>query len=68
MELAMNQPAELSLEQQFSLRSFETQVERMSREQAQHFLIKLYEQMMLRETMYKHFLKQQWGIEAGPQF
>jgi hypothetical protein len=64
----MNQPIELSLEQQFSLRSFETQVERMSHEQAQHFLIKLYEQMMLRETMYKHFLKHQWGIEAGPQF
>ncbi|MBD1870448.1 NblA/ycf18 family protein [Oculatella sp. FACHB-28] len=64
----MNQPIELSLEQQFSLRSFETQVERMSREQAQQFLIKLYEQMMLRETMYKQFLKHQWGIEAGPQF
>jgi hypothetical protein len=62
----MNQPIELTLEQQFSLRSFETQVERMSREQAQHFLIKLYEQMMLRETMYKHFLKHQWGIESGP--
>lgn len=64
----MDQNIELSLEQQFSLRSFETQVERMSREQAQHFLIKLYEQMMLRETMYKHFLKHQWGIESGPQF
>jgi outer membrane lipopolysaccharide assembly protein LptE/RlpB len=63
----MNQPVELSLEQQFSLRSFETQVERMSREQAQQFLVKLYEQMMLRETMYKHFLKHQWGIESGPQ-
>lgn len=63
----MSQPVELTLEQQFSLRSFETQVERMSREQAQHFLIQLYEQMMLRETMYKHFLKHQWGIEYGPQ-
>ncbi|NEQ28767.1 MAG: NblA-related protein, partial [Microcoleus sp. SIO2G3] len=30
----MNQPVELTLEQQFSLRSFETQVECMSREQA----------------------------------
>ncbi|NJL21796.1 MAG: NblA-related protein [Leptolyngbyaceae cyanobacterium SM1_3_5] len=64
----MNQPVELTLEQQFSLRSFETQVERMSREQAQEFLVKLYEQMMMRETMYKHFLKHQWGIESGPQF
>lgn len=60
----MNQPAQLTLEQQFSLRSFETQVERMSREQAQEFLVKLYEQMMLRESMYKHFIKQEWGIES----
>lgn len=64
----MNSPVELTLEQQFSLRSFEAQVERMSREQAQHFLVKLYEQQMIRETMYKHFLKHQWGIEPGPQF
>ena len=38
----------------------------MSREQAQEFLIKLYEQMMLRETMYRHFLKHQWGLEPNP--
>ncbi|MBW4657592.1 MAG: NblA/ycf18 family protein [Drouetiella hepatica Uher 2000/2452] len=63
----MNQPIELSLEQQFSLRSFESQVEHMSREQAQHFLVQLYEQMMLKETMYRHFLKHQWGIETGSQ-
>ncbi len=62
----MDQQMDLSLEQQFSLRSFETQVEHMSREQAQHFLVKLYEQMMLKETMYQHFLKHQWGIESGP--
>jgi hypothetical protein len=68
LELAMNQPIELSLEQQFSIRSFETQVQKMSREQAQDFLVKLYEQMMLRETMYKHFLKHEWGLEPGPQF
>lgn len=63
----MNQPVELTLEQQFSIRSFETQVQKMSREQAQDFLVKLYEQMVLRENMYKHFLKYQWGLEPGPQ-
>jgi Phycobilisome degradation protein nblA len=67
LELDMDQTMGLSLEQQFSLRSFETQVERMSHEQAQDFLVKLYEQMMLRETMYKHFLKHEWGIESGPR-
>lgn len=61
----MNQPTQLTLEQQFNLKSFETQVARMSREQAQQFLLKLYEQMMLKETMYKHFLKHQWGLEPG---
>lgn len=53
---------ELSLEQQFNIRSFETQVRQMSREQAQEFLLKMYEQMIVRENMYKHFLKHQWGI------
>ncbi|HEY9897195.1 MAG TPA: NblA/ycf18 family protein [Candidatus Sericytochromatia bacterium] len=64
----MSQPVDLSLEQQFSIRSFESQVQNMSREQAQDFLVKLYEQMVMRENMYKHFLKQQWGLESGPQF
>jgi hypothetical protein len=39
----------------------------MSREQAQQFLVKLYEQMMMRETMYKSFLKHEWGIGPNPQ-
>lgn len=64
----MYQPLELSLEQQFSLRSFESQVRQMSQEQAQEFLVKLYEQMMMREATYKHLLKHQWGLEPGPQF
>lgn len=57
-----NEAVGLSLEQQFSIRSFEAQVEKMSLEQAQEFLVKLYEQMMIRETMYKYFLKKEWGI------
>ncbi|HEY9701756.1 MAG TPA: NblA/ycf18 family protein [Allocoleopsis sp.] len=56
---------ELSLEQQFSIRSFETQVERMSHEQAQQFLVDLYKQMMVREATYKQLLKHQWGIESN---
>jgi hypothetical protein len=61
----MSQSIELSLEQKFSLRSFQTQVSQMSREQAQEFLVQLYEQMMLRETMYRHFLRQEWGLEPN---
>jgi hypothetical protein len=67
LESTMSQSMNLSLEQQFSLRSFENQVERMSREQAQDFLIQLYEQMIVRENMYKHFLKHQWGLEPSSQ-
>ncbi|MGF1457853.1 MAG: NblA/ycf18 family protein [Leptolyngbyaceae cyanobacterium] len=61
----MNEDTQLTLEQKFSLRSFETQVDKMSREQAQEFLVKLYEQMMMRETMYKKFLKHEWGIDSA---
>jgi hypothetical protein len=66
----MSESCNLSLEQQFNLRSFETQVQKMSHEQAQEFLIKLYEQMMVRENLYKEFLKHQWGmgIEDSPSF
>jgi Phycobilisome degradation protein nblA len=67
-ELVMNQPIELSLEQQFSIRSFETQVQNMSHEQAQNFLVQLYKQMMMREATYKHLLKHQWGLEPSPRF
>ena len=62
----MSQPIELSLEQKFNIRSFETQVQQMSHEQAQEFLIKLYEQMIVRENMYKEFIKHQWGLEPSP--
>ena len=62
----MSQPLELSLEQQFSIRSFQNQVQQMSQEQAQEFLIKLYEQMMVRENMYKSFIKHQWGLDSHP--
>jgi hypothetical protein len=61
----MNLPIELSLEQEFSLRSFADQVQHMSREQAQKFLIVLYQQMIIRETMYQDFLKHEWNIDSG---
>lgn len=40
----------LNIEQQFSIASFKAQVAQMSHEQAQDFLIKLYEQMIVKET------------------
>ena len=61
----MSQPMKLTLEQQFTIRSFETQVQKMSREQAQEFLVQLYRQMMVKENMYKDFIKNQWGLEPN---
>ena len=59
----MNQPIELSLEQQFSIRSFADQVQHMSREQAQEFLLMLYQQMMMKDMMYQHFLKHECKLD-----
>ena len=62
----MSQPTKLSLEQQFSIRSFRIQVQEMSREQAQNLLIELYKQMIVRENMYNALLKHQWGLGDNP--
>ena len=64
----MNQPLKLSLEQEFSLRSFGAQVQHMSREQAQDFLLKLYEQMMIQKTTYQQLLKHEWKLEQDSPF
>jgi Phycobilisome degradation protein nblA len=63
----MSKSFDLSLEQQFSIRSFEHQVRDMSREQSQEFLVNLYRQMMLQENSYKNLLKHQWGMEEPGQ-
>ncbi len=63
----MSNSMELSLEQKFNIRSFETQVKGMSHEQAQDFLIKLYEQMLIKDNMYQNFIRHQWGIDSPPR-
>ncbi len=60
----MNQPITLSLEKEFSLRTFADQVQQMSREQAQEFLLMLYKQMIIRETIYQELLKHQWELDS----
>ncbi|MDJ0735625.1 MAG: NblA/ycf18 family protein [Nostocaceae cyanobacterium] len=62
----MNQPIKLSLEQQFNIRSFASQVQHMSHEQAKDFLVKLYEQMVVQDATYKELLKHQWGLDSDP--
>lgn len=55
---------DLSLEQQFNIRSFECQVRDMNLPQAQNFLVEMYRQMLLQENSYKTLLKHQWGIDT----
>ena len=66
----MNQSTVLTLEQEFSLRRFADQVQEMSREQAQEFLIEQYRLMMVQEKMYQDLLKHEWqsdiaSLQAG---
>jgi hypothetical protein len=63
----MSKSFDLSLEQQFNIRSFEHQVRDMSREQAQEFLVNMYRQMILQENSYRTLLKQQWGMDEPAQ-
>ncbi|HYX14260.1 MAG TPA: NblA/ycf18 family protein [Nostoc sp.] len=62
----MNQPIKLSLEQEFSLRTFSDQVQQMSREQAQEFSLMLYKQMIIREATYQELLKHHWELDSDP--
>lgn len=63
-----SQPVELSLEQQFSLQSFKTQVAKMSETQSKEFLCNLYEQMLVREAFYKNLVKYEWGLAPNPEY
>ena len=58
----MNQAKNLSLSEEFQLEKFFDLVQRMSREQARKFLIELHRQMMMKDKMYRHFIKQEWNI------
>lgn len=59
----MNDAHQLSLEQEFNQRLFVDQVEQMSHEQAQEFLVYLHKEMMVRENLYREILKDAWGLE-----
>lgn len=62
----MNDANSLSLEQEFSIKSFESTVSRMDLEQAQQCLVQLYRDAMQREENYKTLLKHHWGLGEPP--
>ena len=53
----MNLPAQLSLEQQFKLQILKQQVQELSQEEAQEYLLEMFRQMMVKDNMFKHLLK-----------
>jgi hypothetical protein len=60
----MDQAIELTVEQEFNLRCFADQVQQMSREQAQAFLVEQHRLMMLQKTMYQQILKHEWKLDS----
>ena len=53
----MNRSAQLTLEQQFKLRILSQQVQDLSHEQAQEYLIEMFRQLMVKDNLVKHLLK-----------
>ncbi|MBO3463534.1 NblA/ycf18 family protein [Aetokthonos hydrillicola Thurmond2011] len=49
---------ELTLEQQFRLQALKDQVRSLSQEEAQEFLVEVLRQMMVKDNMLKHLIKQ----------
>lgn len=59
----MDREVELTLAQEFSLRIFADQVNQMSLEQAQEFLVEQYRLMMVQKVVFQELLKQEWKLD-----
>jgi hypothetical protein len=54
----MDFPTQLTIEQQFRLQTLKQQVAELSREQAQEYLLEVLRQMMVKDNLVKHLLKE----------
>ena len=54
----MDFPTQLSLEQQFRLETFEDKVKSLSGEEAQDLLLEVLRQMMVKDNLVKHLIKE----------
>lgn len=58
-----NKPSvELSLEQKFNIRAFEAYVKELPEEEAKKRLVDLFEEMLVKDIIYKELIKKEWGI------
>ena len=53
----MDSPAELTLEQQFKLQVLKEQIATLTKEQAQEYLLEMLRQMMVKDNLVKHLMK-----------
>lgn len=53
----METPGKLSLEQQFQMKIYKDQVKHLSQEEAQSYLLEVLRQMMVKDNLFRHLLK-----------
>jgi len=53
----MDMPGKLSLEQEFQLNVIKSQVKGLSLDQAQEYVVEVMRQMMVKDNLVKHLLK-----------
>ncbi|MEM7793248.1 MAG: NblA/ycf18 family protein [Cyanobacteria bacterium P01_C01_bin.118] len=53
----MDMPGQLTLEQQFQLQILKDQVRNLSQEDAQNYVVEVMRQMMVKDNLVKHLLK-----------
>ncbi len=54
----MDLPLTLTMEQQFNMKVYEDQVKHMSSDQAQEFLLEIMRQLMIKDNVIRHLMKQ----------
>jgi Phycobilisome degradation protein nblA len=54
----MDFPMELTLEQKFNLKMYQEQVKSLSYEESQEFLLEVLRQLMVKDNILKHVMKQ----------
>lgn len=57
MDMPMDMPTTLSMEQQFKLKLYQEQVKALSQEQAQLYLLEVMRQMMVKDNLLKQLFK-----------
>lgn len=53
----------LTLEQEFKLKRFTQEVNKLSEQQVKDFLVRKFEESMLQQNQYKELLAKKWGLK-----